>query len=533
LQLVVLLGDHAARMARDAGLLTAAGFLVADRRIPATVVREVGDVGIGPEWAALGTPVKFSPVVRYPTAVEVLWGIVQGRCSGHAWKPIDGEWRRSFEKPGQELVHAHIEGRGWLSPYRPYGAWPYCVIDVDLHNAIQSRAHDDVMRRLTAQFPRSLVLRSSATWGIHLYVRLPEGMAYTDAAIWLSEYLLVNDLMFERAEPGPFATATGMVATKLVDVPLHPPRLPFGLGSGLRGTPDPAAAVERFTRWLTSADSSDFDEARTLVEQKRPRTKRWPERAAWASTFVHELELEALGMRDREKKLLAGDPWAPYMARLAPSLRVLVSRGCLAFGTRTATMMRIVDALADMVDPDEARRLLRHWVEHRDHHSEDIHGAREEVLAFGDRLIDDAFAGRGVPEAAWLHGDAQISAMFAHIKSGRARDFGLTLEECRRAVFYILRLFFAERSGNIPIAGEQFGLALRDDNFGGLPVQRPNRNRVAHVADALIRLGVIERTRPASHADHRAAEYALRPPYWPPPPTGSPIVFRPTSGSAP
>ena len=69
---------------------------------------------------------------------------------------------------------------------------------------------------------------------------------------------------------------------------------------------------------------------------------------------------------------------------------------------------RLADALAEMVEPTQARALLRYWVEHRDHHSEDIHVAKDEVLAFADRLIDDAFEGLGVPTRIWSLAAADV-----------------------------------------------------------------------------------------------------------------------------
>jgi hypothetical protein len=318
------------------------------------------------------------------------------------------------------------------------------------------------------------------------------------------------------------------VATRIVEVPLHPPRLPFGFGSALRGTPDPAQAVARFDKWLTSTDCSDFESARALVEQKRPTTKRWPGRAAWAKTFMHDLELEVLGQANRVRKLPVGDPWTPYLPKLAPSLRVLVTHGTLAFGTRTGTMMRIADVLAEVVEPVEARRLLRHWIEHRDHHSEDIHADRDSVLAFGDRLIDDAFANRSVPLAAWSHADSVIANTYKNIAAGRAAPLGLTEEECGRATFYILRLFFSARSGLIPIAAEQFGLALKNDDFGGLPVERPHRDRVDLVSSTMQRLGIISMVKAPTYTKGLAGEYELLAPYWPPPSTGSPEIHQAT-----
>ena len=191
-------------------------------------------------------------------------------------------------------------------------------------------------------------------------------------------------------------------------------------------------------------------------------------------------------------------------------------------------MTRIADALARMVEPDEARALLRYWVEHRDHHSEDIHTDVEEVLAFADRLIDDAFEERGVPARTWAIADAAVKKMYADIAAGRELPLVLEQEDGRRAAFHVLRLFYNAKSGYIPIASEQFGLAVMMDDIGGLRVRRPNQNMVDAVGAVLVRLLMIELARKASYTQQNAAEYRLAAPYWPFPPSGEPLVYQVT-----
>ncbi len=526
--LVVLVGERAARLARYAGLLTTSGFRLAGQPRPFVVVHEPWEVGVDAPWSALGTRRRLPESLQlYPSAEGVLLDVVAGRCDGHAWRPIGGEWRRSYERPSAELVAAHVGGYGWLSPYRPVGAWPYVVIDVDLHNAIQYARYDSVLRKLDKLFKTSLVFQSSPTGGAHIYVRLPPDTTYAAGAVWLTEFLLVHGLLFEGTAPGPSATVRGNVATRLVDVPLHPPRLPFGIGSWLRGFPDPVKAVERFKRWLAAQDFGDFEGARSAVEAKRKGRVRWTARARWARTYVHDLELEALGSPGRKKPLAAGDPWLPYLPRLAPSVAVLATNGCLAFGTRTGTMMRLAEALAEMVEPATARELLRYWVEEREHRSEDIHVAKEDVLAFADHLIDECFAGRGIPVRTWALAEAAVKKLYIAIGAGRAAPMALTEEECRRAAFHVLRLFYEARHGCIVITAEQFGLALKRDDIGGLPVRRPNQARVESVRKAMKRL-LLTQTREPNYTSGKAGEYELGAPYWPPPPNGEPLLYQPT-----
>jgi len=203
-----------------------------------------------------------------------------------------------------------------------------------------------------------------------------------------------------------------------------------------------------------------------------------------------------------------------------------VTDSCLAFGTRTATMTRLADALAEMVEPDLARNLLRYWVEHREHRSEDIHVAKEEVLAYADRLIESTFEGRGVPACIWATADAAVKNMYTSTTPGQAAPLKLTEEECRRAAFHVLRLFYIKGKRETFIAAEQFGLAFENKNIGGLPVQRPNQNRVEAVRIALERFLIIQ-TRKHAYTDGKAREYKLAHSYWPPPPSGEPLVFQP------
>jgi hypothetical protein len=529
--LVVLVGDHAARLARYAGLLTASGFQLGGKSRPCAVVREPSEVGATASWSVLGRPPMKSGAPRlYPSARSTLQRLVAGRCTGHAWRPVGGEWRRSYDRPPPELVDAHVDGKGWLSPYRPIGPWPYCVIDVDLHNAVQHANFDETIKKLNTLFKTSLFFQSSPTGGGHIYVALPDGTTYADAAVWLTEFLFLHDLLFVTVSPEPSATLRGRVATRLVDVPLHPPRLPFGSGSALRGFPDPKKAVGRFDVWLAAQNSADFDAARNFVQQRRGNTTRWTRRARWARIYVHDLELEALGSNTttvKKKVLAAGDPWQPYVPRLAPSVAVLATNGCLAFGTRTGTMTRLADALAEMAEPDTAKELLRFWVEHREHRSEDIHVAREDVLAFADRLIDEAFSGRGLPNSIWTLAVAEVRKTYARIGAHHAVPLGLSEEECRRAAFHILQLFYEVGHGNIVIAAEQFGLALRHNNIGGLPVRRPNQDRVEVVRRAMKRL-FLTQTRAPDHTRGIAGEYELDAPYWPPPSSGGPVTYQAT-----
>lgn len=525
-ELVVLVGARTAWLARQAGLLDSTSFHLEGLCAPAVVIEHASEVALDPAWSVLGTPSSSPGPQLFPAAADTLARLVDGTCRGHAWRPFDGEWRRSRKAPNRALVEAHVAGKGWLSPFRPVGAWPYCVLDVDLHNAMQWALYDGVLAHLKKLFPSSLFFQSSWSGGLHVYVRLPPGMEYADAAVWLTEAAFAEGLLLHTQSPGRFASVRGKVATRVVEVPLHPPRLPFGFGSRLLGVPNAARAVARFDRWLQESKHDDFDAAQVRARRKKAPVPRWPQRAAWARTYVNELELEALGA-PRPRELDASDPWSPLLSRLAPSVAVLATRGCLAFGTRTATMTRLADALAELVEPPDAERLFTYWIQHREHHSEDIHARQEDVVEFAKRLLQDAFASRGIPTTTWLAAKAAIHREYRLAQALRAPPLSINEEECRRAAFHVLRLFHRARRGRLHISAEQLGLALGRDKVGGVPVRRPNKSRVNDIRGALVRIGLVVEVARPDHKKRKAAEYELQAPFWPPPPSGTAKSFQP------
>ncbi len=342
-------------------------------------------------------------------------------------------------------------------------------------------------------------------------MKLPEGTPYAEGAVTMAEYLAKEDLLIGRVP----SQRTGDIFFRRVEVPAHPPRLPFGRGSEwLDGSP--TGAVADLAQWLTTAPASDYSRAKQDTEKAGARIVkgRWTERAAWVRTYIHNLELTAFPTR-RTASLTVADPWAPLLPKLAPVVRDLVRTGCPAYGTRTAVMQRLADALAELVEPPVAGELLRHWVNHRDHKSEDIELDREAVLAAVDDFVDAAFADQGfVPETVWAVAEKNIDALY---NASATPPPSLARDHCRRAAFNVMRLFYRGTRGVRPIAGERFGLALKKERAGALPGRRPFRNQVAKVRETLVKLGLLREVTPADRHRHRAAVYELLPPYWPTP----------------
>jgi hypothetical protein len=515
-KLVVLLGHQTARLARLAGVLDAQGARLGSARVPAVVVSCMEDIGMHASWQVL-RPSTIGPLQHNPygTAAEaLLWGLIHGRSYGHAWRDLDGPWRRfPGRRPARHDVAAHVAGAGWLSPFQPVRAWPYVVLDIDLHHAAQGAEFDATINRLRALFPSSKFYRSSDSGGVHVFVKLPDSTTYAEGAVTMAEYLAKKKLLIGRVpsrRPG-----GGDIFYRRVELPAHPPRLPFGRGSAWLDGPS-MNAVSDFDNWLNNAPASDYLQAKQETEKAGARIVkgRWTERAAWVRTYIHNLEFVAFPKR-RAAPVSLPDPWGPLLPKLAPVVRDLVRTGCPAYGTRTAVMQRLADALAELVEPPVARELLRHWVDHRDHKSEDIELDREAVLAAVDEFVDDAFADQGfVPEAVWAIAEKNIDAFY---NANAAPPPSLTRNQCRRATFNVMRLFYRRKRGVLPIAGERFGLALKEERAGDLPKRRPFKDYVAKVRGALFRLGFLIEATPANRHRHRAAEYELLPPYWPPP----------------
>ncbi|UQA57483.1 hypothetical protein [Polyangium aurulentum] len=514
-KLVVLLGHQTARLARLAGALNAQGARLGRARVPAVVISSLEDIGTDPAWEVLGPPTAgpLHHITYGPAAEALLWRVIHGRTHGHAFRELDGPWQRfPGRRPARGDVEAHVAGGGWLSPFQPVGTWPYVVLDVDLHHAAQGATFDATLAQLRQLFPGSKFYRSSDSGGVHVFVKLPDGTTYAEGAVTMAEYLAKKSLLIGRVPSR--SEGKGDIFFRRIEVPAHPPRLPFGRGSAWLDGPA-ANAVADYEHWLQNDAARDYLHAKQETEKTGIRVVkgRWTERAAWVRTYIHNLELAAFPAGGA-KSLMPPDPWAPLLPKLAPVVQDLVLRGCPAYGTRTAVMQRLADALAELVEPPVARELLRYWVNHRDHRSEDIELDREAVIAAVDEFVDAAFAEQGfVPEAVWAIAERRIDAFY----NASTVPLLLTRDQCRRATFNVLRLFYRRSRCVIPIAGERFGLALKEERAGDLPKRRPFRNQVARARKTLMTLGLLREVTPADRHRHRAAEYELLPPYWPPP----------------
>jgi hypothetical protein len=530
--LVVLVGDYTARLARLAGLLDDAGFRAGLARIPLVVIRDPDDVGVDPAWQTiLGRPTEpVAPAATHAGADALLWRLVDGTCVGSAWRPRSGEWtRKPGRKPRLGDVRSHVRGKGWLAPLRPTGFWPYCVIDVDVHNAIQLAEVERVRKELLQHCANSFFFQSSRSGGFHVYVKLPPDTRYAEGALWLAEFLATKRLLFTRVRAPHGASMGGAVATRLAEVPLHPPRLPFGLESVVLH-PRSMRPVEDFDDWLRAAPPVDYEAACAGVRRAGGPTVsdgRWPERAAWTRTYMADLELASV-LVGAPGRLATSDPWSKYVSRCAPSLRRVIVDGCPAYGTRTGIMYRLAKALTELADLDEARDLVRHWVEHRRHYSEEIETAPADVLAFADRILTDEYKKRGgVPEAVWAHAEQLIQSYYLP-QSGPWYRATATLppDELRRAAFHVVRLFYRKRQQVIVIVGEQFGIAIANNKVGALPTRRPNKAKVKTLSRSLCDAGVLKPAGAASFTSNRGASFELKPPLWPPPLLGGRILYR-------
>ena len=250
------------------------------------------------------------------------------------------------------------------------------------------------------------------------------------------------------------------------------------------------------------------------VLRARPRAAkgRWPERAEWLRAHVLDLEVAALG--GELKELDAADPWKSVVPKLCKPLQVIATCGCLAYGTRTTNMQQLSLALTHVVEPEQAKTLMRYWVEHRDHCSEDIQTEPARVLRASDEIVERQYKRQrraGVPVPVWRAIDNRIANYY------KVSQALLAEEGVRRAAIYVASLFFFWNKNIVFISSGYFGRSLQQKNFGAKPRKRPFKTKAAQLRELLLQVNIIREVTPADPKRHKAATYELLAPYWPPP----------------
>ncbi len=127
-----------------------------------------------------------------------------------------GNWKRRKGRPlTHKLVAAHLKGDAIVAPFHPAGPWPFVTIDVDRHNALQSKYFDETHKNVQRLFPCAFCITSSRSGGRHCYVRLPKDVEYDHGALVIAARFAIAGLPWvDRAQrPGSASRSTGATCT--------------------------------------------------------------------------------------------------------------------------------------------------------------------------------------------------------------------------------------------------------------------------------------------------------------------------------
>ncbi len=405
---VILLQDaHVERLAIGAGLVQGGTWsLAGGMTIPVVRCSQHGAHGaLAALSRSLGRPLvrpvrmnRQPLVARAQNLLDAL-----GKHAGRAVLPRGRtQWRRTG---GASLTLAdlehHLAGKMTVAPFRPTGEWPYIVVDVDRHNAIQERHFDATRRQIQQLLPHAFEITSSPSGGRHYYVRLPGGVTYERGALVVGAYLALRGARWGDA---------GKVRAERAEVPVQPVRLPFGTGSCIPGSSKPLEAqMDEFLRFLSHQATGDYAVAvRAVTAHLRLRGRYSPEQREKIRRFVGAAEVQGL----RHLGLEPDDPWASLLSSLPKELRTVAAGGVPFYGTRTRWTLALVRALSERTGPEQAKALMLHWVHHRTHASEtittDIGEAEAQTLAAVDKIYRNA----GVPKRAWEFVKSKLDSLF-------------------------------------------------------------------------------------------------------------------------
>ena len=380
----------------------------------------------------------------------------QGARGVHA-----ANWSRSKKKPlTVKDVEAHLLNRKWVAPFHPQGPWPFVVVDVDRHNALQERNYNQTMRAVRGVFPSAFVVQSSPSRGSHAYVRLPEDIEYERGALVVRAYVTILRIRFASAK-------NNMLQAELVEVPDQPTRLPFGLGSFVVGSPKAVDdQIVDFINFVKKKNGdTDYVRAEAEVYKKLKLRGKWsPEHREKIRAWLLDAEVADVAAGG----LPSGDSWAPLFEKLTPALRKIVASGVPAFGTRTRWTKELIDALTELAEPELAEELMVHWVRTRKHVSESIAEDIATVEAQTKKYVREAYKKKGgVPIRAWQVVEADVKTFFHALRSPK---FGrhatprplthtgqLGSDALLDAAFNILRMFYESGRRTLPINSRLFG----------------------------------------------------------------------------
>ncbi|MDC3956859.1 hypothetical protein KEG38_23570 [Polyangium jinanense] len=478
-KVIVFFGQKALGVAFEAGLVDADGLTW--RPVGATVAKVVTiedhrALGKGIQRVARLLQKNAAPMRKEnrgllsAKAQDLLHAL--GDHTGHGVLEAEASWNRS--KRGRlsiRHVQAHLAGKYYVAPFHPKGSWPFVVIDVDRHNAVQEAVFPKTLGSLQKLFPKSVAIRSSPSGGIHFYVRLPPGLSYADGALVLRAFVTLHKLRWHHA-----GHRQRSLRAEIVEVPEQPVRLPFGHGSFLLGSSKALhEQFDEYIQFIRRADHDDFDKASRYVGKKL--------KLGGHSLLVRRGLLLKSMLAEEVRglpRLPLGDtdPWQEVIKKLPDSLQIIAASGIPAYGTRHRWTRALVEHLVDLVPPENVRSLMRHWLHNRDHVSEDWEVDPALVERQTVTIINGIYKKlHGVPEEFWSHIEQHILATFQlnsrprvgsnehSLTAGRTGwNFQFELEDIVRTVFFIARRFFDLGRRERTVSFREFGRFVGKDN---------------------------------------------------------------------
>ncbi len=471
-ELVVFVGRRVAALAARAGLLRNGAWdpCGASRPTPHVILDPASPAGgLKKITTAMGTArlepslAELSPNILHVQARDLL--DVLGKHEGHGIRERHSrEWKRTRNGPlTEELVRNHLLGAHWVAPFATSGPWPYAVLDLDRHDALQALYFDEVLAEVMRQFPNSFMVKSSDSGGAHVYVRLPPDTRYYTAARLLRVFVTGVGLRWKTVS----GHAGQKIVTEMVEVPNDPPRLPFGLGSSLFDeNVDLVTALSSFIDFCRSSDFEDYENAERRAPSMLDFVPEGPASSLAHFRWFHSKELEAAGVG--ESPLEPSDPWSAILHFLEPPLRVVATSGIPSFGTRHRWTYDLVKWLADFVPRPEVERLIKTWLRDRTHVSRDINSDLSAVERQTSDIIEEHYRHlRGVPQRIWNEIERRVEdqhkqAMFLTRQRlpRRPRQPGdpaaLRTDFLKVTAFFVTRKFFSEGSRTTTIHERDF-----------------------------------------------------------------------------
>ena len=453
---IILRGKAARYLAEAAGLLDEQGRWrpVGVLRGARVVVHEGGRYGLRHTIRAVAKLLNRQtrslprhPKPRAGAEGELLQFLGHHTGMGRKWLTREG-WTRIAGVPLEPMeVRAHLDGHYWVAPFSPMHDWRFVGVDLDRHNSAQELYFEETLERTKKALPGALVFQSGPSRGAHLYVRVPDGWKYKDAALVVRAYFAILDLLRKQDK-----THDGrLIVTERVEVPAQPLRLPFGRGNNLWADPRPIDdQLDTFLTYVHGADFSAFERARARTFRELELEGEWTAaKATKIDDWLHEEELRHV----KREKLPPDDPWIAVLDELLPYLAKVATIGAPSYGSRSRWTRELIRALADLRSREDVERLMAYWITSRAHVSEDIENNVTRVLRQTMKFIASHYRSLGgVPERVWREVDDAIRSAYAKAAysnpaklQATSQSGTLRLEDLRKTAFFILRRFYSKK----------------------------------------------------------------------------------------